>query len=165
MSNQSKKNNIVVNVLFIVFIIVVAFIIFKGFGSSSSSSLNSNQQNKNMPEKPTTLGIVTTQEGTGEVAKAGDRVSMNYTGKLWSSGTVFDSNVDPKFNHVRPFEFTLGAGEVISGWDVGIVGMKEGEKRTLTIPSDMAYGASGRPGVIPPDSVLVFDVELVKVLK
>lgn len=165
MSNQNKKNNIVVNVLFIVFIIVVGFVIFKGFGGSTSSPLSTNQQNKNMPPKPTTLEMVTTKEGSGETAKAGDRVSMNYTGKLWSSGTVFDSNVDPKFNHVKPFEFTLGAGEVISGWDVGIVGMKEGEKRTLTIPSHMAYGAGGRPGVIPPDSVLVFDVELVKILK
>jgi len=88
---------------------------------------------------------------------------MNYTGRL-QDGTVFDSNVDPKFNHVEPFEFTLGAGQVISGWDKGIVGMKIGEKKTLTIPPEDAYGPSGRPG-IPPNSTLIFDVELVAINK
>ncbi|MEK7080795.1 MAG: FKBP-type peptidyl-prolyl cis-trans isomerase [Patescibacteria group bacterium] len=99
-----------------------------------------------------------------EVAKTGDTVSMNYTGRL-ENGTVFDSNVDPKFNHVEPFVFTLGAGQVIAGWDKGIVGMKVGEKKTLTIPSQDAYGANGIPGVIPPNSTLIFDVELLGIKK
>ncbi len=94
-----------------------------------------------------------------QVAKVGDTVSMNYTGKL-ENGTVFDSNVDPKFNHVQPFEFQLGAGQVIPGWDKGIVGMKVGEKKTLVIAPADAYGASGVPGAIPPNSTLIFDVEL-----
>ena len=101
------------------------------------------------------------QEGTGEVAKAGDRVSMNYTGRL-VDGTVFDSNVDPKFNHVEPFTFNLGAGEVIKGWDNAIVGMKVGEKRTLEIEPAYAYGEQA-VGPIPPNSTLVFDVELVSI--
>jgi FKBP-type peptidyl-prolyl cis-trans isomerase len=94
-----------------------------------------------------------------KMAKTGDTVSVNYTGKL-ENGTVFDSNVDPKFGHVQPFEFTLGAGQVIPGWDKGIVGMKVGEKKTLTIAPEDAYGASGVPGAIPPNSTLIFDVEL-----
>ncbi|OGI60721.1 hypothetical protein A2641_01970 [Candidatus Nomurabacteria bacterium RIFCSPHIGHO2_01_FULL_37_25] len=101
---------------------------------------------------------------TGLSAQAGDTVSMNYTGRL-ENGTVFDSNVDPKFNHVEPFVFNLGAGQVISGWDKGIVGMKIGEKKTLTITPEDAYGARGVPGVIPPNSTLVFDVELVSINK
>ena len=74
--------------------------------------------------------------------------------------TVFDSNIDPKFGHVEPFEFVLGAGQVIPGWDKGIVGMKVGEKQTLTIAPEDAYGVNGIPGVIPPNATLVFDVEL-----
>lgn len=101
---------------------------------------------------------------SGDVAKSGDKVSMNYTGKL-ENGTVFDSNIDPKFQHVEPFEFNLGAGQVIAGWDKGIVGMKVGEKKTLTIPPADAYGAGGIPGVIPPNSTLIFDVELLSINK
>jgi FKBP-type peptidyl-prolyl cis-trans isomerase len=96
------------------------------------------------------------------IAKVGDMVSMNYTGRL-ENGTVFDSNVDPKFSHVEPFVFSLGAGQVIPGWDKGIVGMKVGDKKTLTIPPADAYGTNGVPGLIPPNSTLIFDVELFKV--
>jgi FKBP-type peptidyl-prolyl cis-trans isomerase len=78
---------------------------------------------------------------------------------------VFDSNVDPKFQHVEPFIFNLGAGQVIPGWDKGIVGMKVGEKKTLTIAPEDAYGANGVGGVIPPNATLIFDVELVSINK
>jgi FKBP-type peptidyl-prolyl cis-trans isomerase len=100
---------------------------------------------------------------SGEVAKTGDTVSMNYTGRL-ADGTVFDSNVDPKFQHVEPFVFTLGAGQVIAGWDEGIVGMKVGEKKTLVIPPEKAYGPNDY-GPIPGNSTLTFDVELVSIIK
>lgn len=99
---------------------------------------------------------------SGEIAKAGDEVSMNYTGRL-QDGTVFDSNVDPKFQHVEPFTFTLGAGQVIAGWDKGIVGMKVGEKKTLTILPEDGYGASGAGSAIPPNATLIFEVELLKI--
>lgn len=95
------------------------------------------------------------------VAKNGDTLVMNYTGRL-TNGTVFDSNVDPKFAHVQPFEFRLGAGEVIKGWDEGLLGMKVGEKKTLTIPPEKGYGARGQ-GPIPPNSTLIFDVELIAI--
>ncbi len=97
-----------------------------------------------------------------KVAKAGDIVSMNYTGTL-DDGTVFDSNVDPKFKHVEPFVFTLGSGQVIAGWDKGIVGMKVGEKKILKIAPEDAYGAAGIPGIIPPNSALNFEVELLQI--
>lgn len=89
-------------------------------------------------------------------------VSVNYTGWL-EDGTVFDSNVDPKFGHAEPFVFTLGAGQVIPGWDKGIEGMKVGDKKTLTIPPEDAYGANGVPGVIPPNATLIFEVELLEI--
>ncbi len=111
---------------------------------------------------PADIGTTTTDTANAQGAdavKSGDTVSVNYTGKL-QDGTVFDSNVDPKFQHVEPFTFTVGAGQVIPGWDKGIVGMKVGEKKTLTIPPADAYGASGIPGVIPANATLIFDVEV-----
>ncbi len=106
--------------------------------------------------------ITVLSAGTGAVAKAGDTVAMNYTGTL-SDGTTFDSNVDPKFNHVQPFVFTIGAGQVIKGWDVGIDGMKIGEKRKLVLSPDFAYGSTGAGGVIPPNATLTFEVELLAI--
>lgn len=96
--------------------------------------------------------------GTGKAAKTGDNVTVHYRGTL-TNGTKFDASYD----RGEPFSFPLGGGQVIQGWDEGVVGMKEGGKRKLVIPSDMAYGDDGRPPVIPPKATLVFEVELLKV--
>jgi len=94
----------------------------------------------------------------GRAARAGDQLTMHYTGKL-STGRKFDSSVDRD----KPFQFTLGVGQVIAGWDEGLAGMCEGERRTLVIPPQLAYGEQGVGAVIPPCSTLVFDVELLEI--
>ncbi|HKC59238.1 MAG TPA: FKBP-type peptidyl-prolyl cis-trans isomerase [Myxococcales bacterium] len=93
--------------------------------------------------------------GTGPEAKKGQTVSVHYTGWL-TDGKKFDSSND----HGQPFSFALGRGQVIQGWDEGVVGMKVGGRRKLTIPPEMGYGKQGFPGAIPPNSTLVFEVEL-----
>lgn len=96
--------------------------------------------------------------GQGQVAVPGDRVAVHYTGWL-PEGTEFDSS-----RGGTPFEFTVGAGEVIPGWDEGVAGMREGGVRKLVIPAELAYGDAGAGGVIPPNATLVFEVELLDVL-
>lgn len=103
-----------------------------------------------------------TVEGTGAEAKAGQRVSVHYTGWLYKDGVTgkkFDSSKD----RGQPFAFPLGGGRVIRGWDEGVQGMKVGGTRRLVIPSDLGYGASGAGGVIPPNATLLFEVELLGV--
>lgn len=102
------------------------------------------------------LQIQDTLVGTGTVASAGQTVTVHYTGRL-TSGQVFDSSLGAGRT---PFEFRLGAGQVIAGWDEGVAGMRIGGKRTLTIPPKLAYGDRGAGGAIPPGATLVFDVEL-----
>jgi peptidylprolyl isomerase len=109
------------------------------------------------------LKIIDVKPGTGAVAKAGHSVTVHYTGWLYehgAKGKKFDSSVD----RGQPFTFTLGAGNVIPGWDQGVAGMKVGGKRTLIIPPELGYGAGGTPdGTIPPNATLIFDVELLQV--
>jgi FKBP-type peptidyl-prolyl cis-trans isomerase FkpA len=93
--------------------------------------------------------------GTGAIAQAGQTVSVHYTGWL-ENGKKFDCSVD----RGQPFSFPLGAGRVIKGWDEGVLGMKVGGKRKLTIPSNLGYGARGAGGAIPPNATLIFEVEL-----
>lgn len=103
--------------------------------------------------------IETVGEGEGEGAKSGDTLLVHYTGTL-TDGTKFDSSIDRD----EPFRMTLGAGQVIQGWEEGLVGMKLGEKRKLTIPPSLGYGAGGIPGSpIGPNATLLFEVELLKI--
>ena len=115
-----------------------------------------------MSNTPTTLQITDTQAGTGAEARKGQTVTVHYTGWLYKDGqqgAKFDSSRDRN----QPFQFPLGAGHVIKGWDEGVVGMKVGGQRTLIIPPEMGYGARGAGGVIPPNATLKFDVELLDV--
>jgi FKBP-type peptidyl-prolyl cis-trans isomerase len=123
--------------------------------------------NTNAPTKVTGDGIKTEsglqyweiKDGLGTPAKSGDHVKVHYTGWL-TTGKKFDSSVDAG----KPFDFTIGNGEVIKGWDLGVAGMKVGGKRQLRIPPDLGYGAEGTPGgPIPPNATLIFDVQLLGV--
>ena len=111
------------------------------------------------PPAPTKLEIEDGPPRSGRAAKTGDTVHVQYTGTLMD-GTKFDSSYD---HGGQPFKFTLGKGEVIQGWDQGVVGMKVGGKRRLRIPPALGYGASGSPPTIPPNAGLVFDIELVSI--
>ena len=106
----------------------------------------------------TDLKIIDTQAGTGREAVKGALVTVHYDGFL-ENGEKFDSSVDRR----QPFKFVLGAGKVIKGWDQGLLGMKEGGKRTLNIPAELGYGARAI-GPIPPNSNLIFHVELIESL-
>ncbi|MFA6251363.1 MAG: FKBP-type peptidyl-prolyl cis-trans isomerase [Candidatus Paceibacterota bacterium] len=142
MKNQKENMGIIVS------IIIVALVI----GGVIYLLLNKN----------TIKDEVIPQTNTMEkISKPGDVLVMNYTGRF-TDGKVFDSNILPEFRHVQPFEFKLGAGMVIKGWDEGLVGMKIGEKKTLTIPPEKAYGPNDYNG-IPGNSTLIFEVELVDI--
>jgi FKBP-type peptidyl-prolyl cis-trans isomerase len=113
-------------------------------------------------EMPDGLKYTDTKPGDGATAAAGNKVSVHYTGWLskdGAKGAKFDSSVD----RGQPFDFTLGAHQVIAGWDEGVAGMKVGGQRTLIIPPELGYGSRGAGGVIPPNATLIFDVELLKV--
>ena len=113
-------------------------------------------------EMPNGLKYTDTKTGDGAAATPGNKVSVHYTGWLYNNGAKgakFDSSVD----RGQPFQFTLGAHQVIAGWDEGVAGMKVGGKRTLIIPPELGYGARGAGGVIPPNATLMFDVELLGV--
>ena len=126
--------------------------------SSGRSTAATNQ----VVEMPNGLKYTDTKTGDGATATPGSKVSVHYTGWLYNNdkkGTKFDSSVDRS----KPFEFKLGAHQVIAGWDEGVAGMKVGGKRTLIIPPELGYGARGAGGVIPPNATLMFDVELLGV--
>lgn len=133
--------------------------------AESSHVADDNKETIGMTQKITELVKNDTVIGEGREAEPGFMVAVHYTGWLYDEnapehkGEKFDSSVD----RGQPFEFALGAGQVIQGWDQGFAGMKIGGKRTLIIPSEMGYGARGAGGVIPPNATLVFDVELLDV--
>jgi peptidylprolyl isomerase len=109
---------------------------------------------------PAKLKIKDLAKGHGKAAKAGETVTVQYDGVLYENGTEFDAS----WNRHQPFSFPLGAGRVIPGWDKGVVGMKVGGRRVLTIPPELGYGPQGS-GPIPPNSTLVFVVDMLKIQK
>ena len=148
----------------IIGIIALAFLVTackqKTIKVNSTTTMNNNTPPITAPAPSVSaqgLTIKIVQEGSGAAARNGDKVSVHYTGTL-TDGTKFDSSRD----RGTPFSFTLGAGEVIQGWDLGVAGMKVGEQRMLTIAPELGYG-SRSIGPIPANSTLLFDVELLRI--
>jgi FKBP-type peptidyl-prolyl cis-trans isomerase len=173
MQKQKRKGNGSLIVSIIIVVCVIGGIMYLSMKSVSNDETKQSNTDVKTTTNTDINGIIETtktisneqQENTQntmeKVAKNGDILVMNYTGRF-TNGKVFDSNILPEFNHVTPFEFTLGAGQVIAGWDEGLVGMKVGEKKTLTVPPEKGYGPNDYHG-IPGNSTLIFDVELVNI--
>ena len=138
-------------------ILFITFLSRTGQPQEDTMQTNQNQQGQEQKE-PGDLQIEDLVVGTGAEAQIGNLLSVHYKGTLLN-GTMFDSS----YNRGTPFQFPLGMGRVIQGWDQGVKGMKVGGKRKLVIPPDLAYGTAGVPGAIPPNSTLVFEVELLDV--
>ncbi|HSH31911.1 MAG TPA: FKBP-type peptidyl-prolyl cis-trans isomerase [Candidatus Saccharimonadales bacterium] len=135
-------------------VVVAVFALKAEAPTSEPSSQQQNNQEATMADSAQQLQISDLAVGSGAEATAGQKVSVHYTGTL-TNGTKFDSSLD----RGQPFEFTLGAGDVIKGWDQGVAGMKVGGKRKLVIPPELGYGAQS-VGTIPANSTLVFEIEL-----
>lgn len=146
--------------------LVLTFAILSLTLSAASQASQHPKPNTTAPTKVTGPGTKTDsglqywdiRVGNGQTAKEGSRVRVHYTGWL-TNGKKFDSSVDGG----TPFDFTIGNGEVIKGWEEGVTGMRVGGKRQLRIPPDLAYGADGSPDTIPPNATLIFDIQLLGV--
>ena len=147
-------------------IVTGAIILVTAVAVAQTAAAKPKTPNTNAPTKVTGDGVKTDsglqyweiRVGPGEVAKEGSHVRVHYTGWL-TTGKKFDSSVDAG----KPFDFTIGNGEVIQGWEEGVAGMKVGGKRQLRIPPELAYGGEGSPPTIPPNATLIFDIQLLGV--
>lgn len=149
------NRNIIIILTALIIIGIVGFFIYNKNQESESKSDKINNVLNMTKFTKNGVQIEILKEGAGAVAKNDDKVTVHYIGTL-ENGVKFDSSVDRE----TPFEFNLGAGQVIPGWEIGVEGMKVGEKRKLTIPSELAYGQNGAGSAIPPNATLIFEVEL-----
>lgn len=152
-----NKNYITLIGVIVLFLIIVGVYYYNNSHPQNTISNSVNFSNNIQPNTQS-MKIETLKEGTGEGAKSGDLVTVNYLGTL-ENGQKFDSSYDRK----QPFQFTLGQNQVIQGWEQGILDMKVGEKRRLTIPPELGYGSQGAGNVIPPNATLIFEVEMLKI--
>jgi FKBP-type peptidyl-prolyl cis-trans isomerase len=154
--------NKISTVLLVIILILIAVAIY--FLVRPESSVSQDQQSPNQQTSTSYdiqgMKVEILTQGSGATAKSGDTVTVNYVGTL-QDGTKFDSSID----RGQPFEFTLGQNSVIQGWELGVAGMKVGEKRKLTIPPELGYGSQGAGGVIPPNATLLFEIDLLGINK
>ena len=150
------NKSIVVAVVAVLVIVLLFYFSGKFFPQKENDSSDNNINKEIVMENG--LKVEDVKLGTGAEAKEGNMITAHYTGTLLD-GTKFDSSLD----RGTPFSFQLGSGQVIAGWDQGVLGMKVGGKRKLTIPPDLAYGEQGIPGAIPSNATLIFEIELLSV--
>lgn len=150
-AEKLRNQRIALIVIGVLLLALIAFLVYRSISQPAPLEAPAAQNESG-------LIIETLAEGNGAAAKAGDTVQVHYVGRLLD-GTKFDSSYDKN----QPFTFTLGASQVIKGWDEGVARMKVGGKRKLTIPPDLAYGSQGAGSLIPPNSTLVFEVELLEI--
>ncbi len=151
------KKILIIFLAFILFAVIINWNQNNKTNKDMDSIIDNNDEQVSKIEN-NKLKIEVLNEGEGEAIENGDNASVHYVGTL-EDGTKFDSSIDRGI----PFDFNLGAGQVIKGWDLGVLGMKVGEKRKLIIPSNLAYGENGIPGAIPPNATLIFEVELLEI--
>jgi len=158
-----NKNSIIILIIVILAVIIGAYFLFNNNSDSSTAAISESMNQDNSPATGDSFDIQgmkveVLQQGTGEPAKAGNTVTVNYVGTL-EDGTKFDSSID----RGQPFSLTLGQNSVIQGWELGVTGMKVGEKRKLTIPSELAYGPQGAGTIIPPNATLIFEIDMLEI--
>lgn len=162
------ENKVIRDIAIVVVILAAGALVYVLFPTATThidvptdANLSAIQQPKMdtpQPEVKAQLQTAVLKEGSGPGAQNGQTIKVHYTGTL-TDGKVFDSSIP----RGEPFTLKLGAGQVIPGWELGLLGMKVGEKRRLTIPPELAYGKDGFPGVIPPNATLIFEVELLAI--
>lgn len=166
MRHMNKTSKIILVIVLIVVAVIIYFSLPKP--NNMTSTLNNNQPTQS-PEGTSAqsatnfniqgMKVEVLKQGTGNGAKVGDNIQVNYTGTLLD-GTKFDSSLNPGRT---PFPYTLGQNQVIQGWELGLLGMKVGEERKLTIPPELGYGAQGANGVIPPNATLIFVIDMLSI--
>lgn len=153
-----NKTAIIILVIILILIVIGVYFLLRPESGVSQNLQQAQTQNQQTTTSYDVQGmkVEILQQGTGDAAKTGDTVTVNYTGTL-EDGTKFDSSLNPGRT---PFQFTLGQNRVIQGWELGVLGMKVGEKRKLTIPPELGYGSQGAGGLIPPNATLIFEIDL-----
>jgi len=157
---MNKITILVITIVLIVIIGGVYFLLQPNPSTNSGQATQQEQQVNSANYEIQGMKVEILKEGTGEGAKSGDNIVVNYVGTL-TDGTKFDSSIDRN----QPFPYTLGQNMVIKGWELGLLGMKVGEKRKLTIPPELAYGSQAVGKIIPANATLVFEIDMLGINK